>query len=160
MKKWILIIALFLMTLIIWQFSLFYQSIQETKLVTQDEALAIMNEKLNISEVDDVDFYHGTEAYQIIHAKNDHGEEIIVWVSEDGEQIIKKKVEDGLRIEEVEQFIQDELSPQKIISIRLGMENHLPVYEIVYIHEDGRYSFHYVTFEDGSFVKRYHLQNA
>ncbi|WP_216829212.1 cell wall elongation regulator TseB-like domain-containing protein [Alkalihalobacterium elongatum] len=158
MKKWVITCICLLVFAAIGISSYFYQTMRSP--ITEQEQLAIeraLNET-ELSVVDDVSFYHGTEPYIVVKGRTDQDDTgLIAWVGEE-ERIIVKNVADGLSKEEVRHFAQNELAPKELISVRLGIENRLPIYEITYIDENDRYSFYYITFEEGTFVKRYSLK--
>lgn len=157
MKKWLIAIGIFVIFIIL--ASIYYQMIRSPLTNEEQEAVSIALAETKLEHVNSVEFYHGTDAYQVINGTDAKEEELIVWVRSDNKEVMTKRVKDGLSKEQVEQFALNELSPTEVISIRLGVEQGLPVYEITYIDGEHRYAYYYMTFDDGTFVKRYSLRN-
>ncbi|UOE92305.1 DUF5590 domain-containing protein [Alkalihalobacillus sp. LMS39] len=159
MKKWIIFgIALFVVVIVSMS-TYFYQTIRSPIVAEKAEISEFVIENTAVTNVDMVELYHGTESYFVIEGSNEQDENIIVWINkEDRESIIVRNAADGITKDQVRSFALSELDPKKIISIRLGYENDRTVYEITYIDEEDRYSYYYMTFSDGTFVKRYSLR--
>ncbi|MFV8828333.1 DUF5590 domain-containing protein [Alkalihalobacterium sp. APHAB7] len=159
MKKWVITIVCALLIAAIGMSIYFYQNMRSP--ITEQEQLAIeraLNET-EIGIIEDVSFYHGTQPYVVIKGQQEDGEtDLIAWVGQEAESIVVKPAKNGLTEEEVRQFAVSELAPKRLLAVRLGLENRLPIYEITYIDQNDRYSFYYITFEDGTFVKRYSLK--
>lgn len=159
MKKWVITIVCVLLLTAIGISIYFYQSMRSP--ITEQEQLAIARVlgETEVSIIQNVSFYHGTEPYVVIKGQQEEGgENFIVWVGQEDESVVVKPANAGLSKEQVRQFAINELAPKKLLAVRLGLENRLPIYEITYIDENDRYSFYYITFEDGTFVKRYSLK--
>ncbi|WP_078428471.1 DUF5590 domain-containing protein [Alkalihalobacterium alkalinitrilicum] len=158
MKKWVITIVCLLLLTTTGLSVYFYKMMRSP--IDEHEQLAVQRvlNDTDVETVEGVSFYHGTESYIVIQGLNTEDKPVIAWVGNEDERIIVKNADDGLSKEEVMQFAIRELAPKKLISTRLGMENRLPIYEITYIDENDRYSFYYITFEDGTFVKRYSLK--
>ncbi|WP_096200901.1 cell wall elongation regulator TseB-like domain-containing protein [Bacillus sp. FJAT-45350] len=158
MKKWFILGSLILLLAIIGLTSYFYIIVRAPLVESQEELVQFAHENTEISIVNDVKHYFGSDAYTVIFGMNEEEENIIVWIREDREKIVTKKVDDGWSKEQVIQFANEQLPLDKLVSIRLGVERELPVYEIAYIDNEDRYAYHYITFDNGTFVKRYSLR--
>ena len=66
-----------------------------------------------------------------------------------------KEQNEGISQEKAVAKLTAERDPKEIVSVRLGMEKGLPLWEITYIDQENRYSFYYLSFEDGTFIRRY-----
>lgn len=159
MKKKLLFIFFVLFVLFIIFLIVYYRIIRSPYIDEERVALEVMYANTNIVKVNDTFFYHGTDAYHVIEGIDEDGEEKIVWVDTTKGEVIVRNKSDGLTKEAVKQFALEKLAAEKIISIRLGIEQQLPVYEITYLDEEGRYAYYYMTFKNGTFVKRYSLKN-
>ncbi|AKS38645.1 copper amine oxidase [Anoxybacillus gonensis] len=113
-------------------------------------------EKKGIVQVTDVYTYRGNDVYVIVTGKDDEGEQWIVWVTEKGKVAVMHRASEGITKQEALSSVKP-YRPKTVISVKLGMEKGIPLWEITYIDEQNRYSFYYVRFEDGAFLKRYHL---
>ncbi|MGG3842245.1 DUF5590 domain-containing protein [Anoxybacillus kestanbolensis] len=122
-----------------------------------DEQRAIKQaEQKGIVEVTDVYTYRGSDVYVVVIGKNDEGEQMIVWVTEKGKVVDVRHVSEGITRQQALSAVQP-YHPKTVVSVKLGMEKGIPLWEITYIDERDRYSFYYVRFEDGAFLKRYHF---
>lgn len=136
-----------------------YTNVSKPIKSSAEEALSYL--KANATELADVkqvNFYHGTESYQVYEGTNDAGKEVFIWVAKSLDNHIVKGKDSGLTIEEVFLYTEEELRPKEIISIKLGIENSVPLYEIIYIDDQDRYSYFYISFKDGSYLKHYNLK--
>ena len=159
MKKWLITTSIFVSIVVLVALFFLYQTIRTPLTNEEQEAVEVALAQTKLEHVSSVEFYHGTEAYQVIKGTGADEEELIVWVRSDGKEVVEKRVKDGLSREQVERFVFDELKPTQLIAIRLGVEQDLPVYEITYLDDESRYAYYYMTFKDGTFVKRYSLRN-
>lgn len=48
--------------------------------------------------------------------------------------------------------------PKEILKIKLGFENNIPLWEVTYIDDENRYSYYYLAFKDGQFLRRYSIE--
>lgn len=157
-KKW-LFIVLAIVILSIVCFSIFYMSIRSPIKDDRERAIQYVLSETDIKEVIDVSFYNGSNHYQVITGMDEKGEEWIAWYSEEEDKLIKRRKSQGLSENEVLNIVKQQLEVKKIKNIRLGIENNLPVYEVTYIDDEDRYAYYYLTFNDGTFVKRYSLKH-
>ncbi|HHY73199.1 MAG TPA: DUF5590 domain-containing protein [Bacillus bacterium] len=169
MKKWLYIIPLILI-IIIWQASQIYLGSMSYQKKEENKAIAFAKENVKeLSSITDAKYYHGRLAYTILYGTNEKDEELIIWVpnSKKGRLIVKKASE-GWSKEKVKKYIIANQNPLKLIDIRLGAEvikdnrtnktETTPLWEITYIDQEKRYTYYFMKFTDGSFVKRYSLK--
>jgi uncharacterized protein YpmB len=83
---------------------------------------------------------------------------VAAWVPEKTGNVIVKKIKSGVSKQEAIAKLKAERNPKEIISAKLGMEKGVPLWELTYIDDDNRYSFYYLSFKDGTFLKRYSFQ--
>jgi uncharacterized protein YpmB len=160
MKKWLFIS--FVVTLfIIWQVISYYQKIMEPEFAKQQKAAAIAKETFDLVQISDVEHYFGqSQALQVVTGKTVDGTEQIVWVPDSGDPL-SQEASQGWSKQQVEQFIQDSENPKKIVDIRLGLEGKsTPIWEIIYIDQGDRYTYHYLNFNNGTNVQTYRLQST
>ncbi|WP_017727990.1 cell wall elongation regulator TseB-like domain-containing protein [Halalkalibacterium ligniniphilum] len=156
-KKWVIVGLVLFFTLTIGLSVYAYQVIRSPLLESQEQATSYVLEEGLLSSVTDVEFYHGTAAYIVLFGIDEDGDESIVWLNEENEAIVRK-AEDGITFEQAREIAEAELPIQELRSIRLGIEVNRPIYEITYFDNEERQSYYYVTFEDGTFVKRYSIR--
>jgi uncharacterized protein YpmB len=153
MKKWILILLVFVLVFFGILVKVYLSAVNPVK-TAEKKAASIAKERNLISEVEDFHIYHGLETIDIIEGKNKKGEKIIVWISEKSKKIIIKKAKNGLSQEAAIQKLLQEKSPKKIIAVRLGMEKDIPLWEIYYRSKNNLINYYYVHFETGEWLKK------
>ncbi len=157
MKKIILFVVLVFLVALAAKSFYFYQSILAPLKTVQQQAVDFAQEQYNIQAVISIDFFHGETAYHVIRATIE-GEEKIIWISEDFDQTTIRNASEGITEGQVREIVETELKPEKIVSIKLGMENEIPLYEVVYVDQQNQYSFYYLTFKNGRFLKHFQLE--
>ncbi|MCH1624713.1 DUF5590 domain-containing protein [Ferdinandcohnia quinoae] len=150
MKKWIFIIIIILI-LVVWRAISIYQSAFEPVKQAEEKATQIALENTDLQSIENTYSYYGTNAYQVILGKNQDDEEIIVWVPENKGDVVLRKVSEGITEEEALHILSKERNPKEIRSIKLGIEDHLPIWEIIYIGEDNRLTYYKLYFETGKY---------
>ncbi|ULT55452.1 DUF5590 domain-containing protein [Neobacillus drentensis] len=153
MKKWILIPVIVLIVIIGLFLKVYFSSVQPVK-AAEKKAVSLAKDKVQLSEVDDFHIYNGIETVNVIEGKNKKGSKVIVWIPEKSKKVIIKKAKDGITKEEAIQKLLQEKQPKKIISVRLGMEKNIPLWEIYYRSENNLINYYYVHFETGEWLKK------
>ncbi len=131
----------------------------------QNGSIAYAKEQYDLTEVENTEHYYGSYgAFDVIESKVDGKVRyIFVPLDKDGETRMIE-AEDGWSKQQVKRHIEQELNPDQIVSIRLGLEkfkessSFSPVWEIVYKKDGNAYTFHYIRFEDGTFFKAYKMK--
>jgi uncharacterized protein YpmB len=89
-----------------------------------------------------------------LRGKVKKGESIIVWIPDKSKEVFVRKTKDGLSKEEAVQKLLQEKNPKKIISVRLGMEKNIPLWEIYYRSQNNLINYYYVHFDTGEWLKK------
>ncbi|MEY2192246.1 DUF5590 domain-containing protein [Neobacillus sp. BF23-41] len=153
MKKWIIFIVIFIVVIFGLLIKVYFTSVDPVK-VAEKKAVALANKEISIKEVEDFHIYNGIETVNVIEGKNNKGEKIIVWIPEKSKKVYVKKAKDGLSKEEAIQKLLQEKSPKKVISVRLGMEKNIPLWEIYYRSNNNLINYYYVHFDTGEWLKK------
>jgi uncharacterized protein YpmB len=153
MKKWILIPVIVVLVIAGILVKVYFSSVQPVN-AAEKRALSIAKEKVQLSEVDDFHIYNGNETVDVIEGKNKKGSKVIVWIPEKSKKVYIKQAKDGITREEAIQKLLQEKRPKKIISVRLGMEKNIPLWEIYYRSENNLINYYYVHFETGEWLKK------
>ncbi|EKN69574.1 hypothetical protein BABA_09116 [Neobacillus bataviensis LMG 21833] len=153
MKKWIIFLGLFVVVIIGMLIKVYFSAVEPIK-VAEKKAITLANKKVQISKVQDFHIYNGLEAINVIEGNNKKGEKVIVWIPNKSKKVFVKKAKDGLSKEEAVQKLLQERNPQKIISVRLGMEKNIPLWEIYYRSDNNLINYYYVHFETGEWLKK------
>lgn len=177
MKKWILVTLLvFAAGSIIFLFMI-YSSASSPMNERQQAAQEQAEEQFDLSEIEYTNFFHGTVSYQVFDAINEDGEEIYIWMPEEIDEddaVIQSNPEveeedaadpqpivrlhsEGITEQEALAAAQSGADVAEVRSIRLGIIQTSPVYEVNYRDSSGRYGFYYLSFEDGEYLRRYEL---
>ncbi|PGY14038.1 Uncharacterized protein YpmB [Bacillus sp. OV166] len=153
MKKWIIFIVIFIVVIFGLLIKVYFTSVDPVK-AAEKKAVALANKEISIKEVEDFHIYNGIETVNVIEGKNKKGEKIIVWIPEKSKKVYVKKAKDGLSKEEAIQKLLQEKSPKKVISVRLGMEKNIPLWEIYYRSNNNLINYYYVHFDTGEWLKK------
>lgn len=153
MKKWIIFLGVLVILIIGILFKVYVTAVAPVK-AAEIKAVNLAKDKTQLSEVDAFHLYNGLETVNVIEGKNKKGEKIIVWIPEKSKRVIMKKAKSGLSKEEAIQKLLQEQKPKKIISVRLGMEKNIPLWEIYYRSENNLINYYYVHFETGEWLKK------
>lgn len=153
MKKWILVLIAVVFVVIGVSVKLYLSATDPLK-SAQDKAVARAEDQVKFTKVEDFHIYNGLETVYVIEGENQDGEEIIAWVPEKKGKIIVKKANDGLTKQEAVQKLLEEKNPKKIISVRLGAEKDIPLWEIYYRSENDLINYYYIHFETGEWLKK------
>lgn len=153
MKKWILFLVIVIVVILGLSLKVYFSSVEPVK-AAEKKAVALANKKVQISTVDDFHIYNGIETVNVIEGKNKQGENIIIWIPEKSKKVFVKKRKSGLTREEAIEKLLQEKKPKKIISVRLGMEKNIPLWEIYYRSENNLINYYYVHFENGKWLKK------
>jgi uncharacterized protein YpmB len=154
MKKWALILILIILIVVGIFSKIYLTSVQPVK-SAEKKAVAIAKREINISKVDDFHIYNRTETVYVIEGKNEHGEKIIIWIPEKSKQVVVKKAKDGITKSEAVQRLEETNNPKKIVSVRLGMFENIPSWEIYYHSDNNLINYYYIDFETGEWLKKY-----
>lgn len=109
-----------------------------------------------IKTMDEFHLYNGQSSYSVIIGKADDGHKKIVWLPEDEKKkIVIKNYNDGKTKKEIISIVNEKLKPKKIISVKLGMEKNVPLWEVTYLDDSERYNYDYYDFTTGEWLKYY-----
>lgn len=153
MKKIILFLVIFVLIILGISIKVYVSAVKPVN-TAEEKAVALAKDKVNLSEVEDFHLYHGTETVSVIEGLNNKGEKIIVWVPEKSKKVMVDKVKNGISREEAIERLLAEKNPKKIISVKLGMEKNIPLWEIYYRSENNLINYYYVDFKTGEWLKK------
>lgn len=134
-----------------------YSSIEGRHGHQLNQAAAKAKQQQHLKKVLNVTYYHGTNAYDVVEGVSRKGKKVYVWVPDGKGKPFVKPVDQGWSKGKVKQYAMSHLHPKKLISIELGAEKNMPVWEIIYIDQKNRYTFYYLRFGNGEWVKNIHL---
>ncbi|MEH6906868.1 cell wall elongation regulator TseB-like domain-containing protein [Neobacillus drentensis] len=153
MKKWIIFCVLFVLVVIGLLTNVYFKSMNPIN-TAEKKAVALATKEISLKEIEDFHIYNGIETVNVIEGKSTKDEKIIVWIPEKSKQVFVRKAKDGLSREEAIQKLLQEKNPKKIISVRLGMEKNIPLWEIYYRSDNNLINYYYVHFDTGEWLKK------
>jgi len=105
--------------------------------------------------VTDFTLYNGTNSYYIVKGTNQSGEKLIAWIPEEEKErkIIVRNEEDGISKEAAIDKLYQSKEPDEVVSVKLGMENQIPLWEIYYRSNDKLINYYYIDFKTGEWLK-------
>jgi uncharacterized protein YpmB len=136
----------------------FYQTIQRPLWSTVAEAQAAAIDKLNVKDITSVERFIGDREYTIVFATSAAGDEVVVWIWDDGLHI--EKASDGLTKQEIKQKAIAEQPGKRILRIVPGKLREEYVWEVFYTMPDNgseRHYYDYYRFSDGVKLDTYRL---
>ena len=167
MRSWIIPIIIIVVCALSGFGYLLYAAVSEPLSERQEKALDIAYSETNLTDVINIDYYHGRRSFQVIEGIDDAENEIYVWIEELDEedeeaepQIFTRLKEDGLTKQEVRSIVSSRLNISELKSIKLGIIGSTPVYEVTYSDQVNRHSFYYITFEEGTYIRHYQFRES
>ncbi|TSB46949.1 PepSY domain-containing protein [Alkalicoccobacillus porphyridii] len=159
MKKWMIISAISLVLigigLSVYAYSIIRAPLNER--LASAEASVLASEELE--SITDISYYHGQSSFFVAKGFDADGDAAIAWLLEDGEEPVQVlKESEGISEEEAVAITESAVNTETIQSVKLGMENNTALYEIKYLTDSDHQGYYYLTFSDGSFIKRYSLR--
>lgn len=152
MKKWIWITIIIILVTIGVAINIYINALEPFH-QAKKEAEGIALKETDIKQMDDFSLYNGTKSYYIVSGSDSSGEKLIAWIPAEHEnKIIVKKEKDGLTKDEAIEKLYDKKTPDEIMSVKLGMENNIPLWEIYY-RSNKLINYYYVDFETGEWLK-------
>ncbi|MDQ0271048.1 cell wall elongation regulator TseB-like domain-containing protein [Cytobacillus purgationiresistens] len=148
MKKTIIISVVALLIIIGVAVKIYFNAVDPVR-EAEEKALKRAQEELNITDVNRFTIYNGNESIYILDGQRKDGEDVYAWVPEKDGKIIVKKKSEGITKEEALQTLLNEKNPKEIISIRIGMESNIPLWEIAYRTEGDLLNYYMIDFETG-----------
>ena len=119
-------------------------------------------EEANLKNISKINTFSSDQKYHVITATNIENEAVYGWISnikKERKMIVKKKSA-GITKNEALESVNEEHNPSEIISVQLGMDEGIPIWEVKYQDESDRYTFDYVNFYDGKIIKHMALKKS
>ncbi|MEI4768364.1 DUF5590 domain-containing protein [Psychrobacillus sp. FJAT-51614] len=155
-KKWILFIVIFLISLTVVLSSLIYfQAKAPFNAASEDaESYVIQNDLL--SDINDSYVYNSSETFHTVIGTTDKGEEKAFFIPEKktDEAIMEVNLKDGITKEQAIELAMKEEKNSKLLHAKLGVEEVGPVWEITFVNKDNNLGYVYLLFNNGDWWKR------
>ncbi|WP_071395563.1 cell wall elongation regulator TseB-like domain-containing protein [Bacillus tuaregi] len=153
MKKWLVILSLCIVILAGIVAVVYFNAVEPVK-KAEEFAVKQALEKTALTKVKEFSSYHGEETYYIVQGEDDKGTKLIVWLPEKKGKILVKKSTEGLTREQAVKKVLADIDSAEIISVKLGMENGIPLWEIHSRTKENLLNYHSVVFESGEWLKK------
>ncbi|MDZ5608942.1 DUF5590 domain-containing protein [Bacillus pseudomycoides] len=157
MKKWIFAIIIVIVAVVLYGVHV-YNATMEKKIPKESKVVEIAKEKAKLTKVKTVDYYNGKSSYAVVQGVDEKGEQIIVWVPEKKGNVLVRKKNEGISEKKALQIVAGERKPKELVKVKLGAENDVPLWEITYIDQEGRYTYYYLEFQDGKYAGYYSIE--
>lgn len=155
LKKWVIIFTVVVLC-IIGTIAGVYVNAMGPQKEASTEAFSKAKQEGELVTMDSFYMYNGEETFSVVVGENADREKMAVWIPEDDKQKIKvEKYSDGKSKEEIRKIVVKEHAPEEIISIKLGMERNVALWEVTYIDKANRYNYDYYDFKTGEWLKYY-----
>lgn len=146
----------------IWILTSSYLSAREQYKDGHEQSREFALEEANLKSVNKIKTYSADQKYHVITGTNKENQKVYAWISniEKGRKILIKKQSSGITKEEALETVYQEHNPAEIISVQLGMDEGIPIWEVKYQDEKERYTFDFVNFYDGKIIKHMAIKNS
>ncbi len=152
-KKWFLIIGFVVIIIITIGTIIYLNAIQPLK-SAEEKAIEIAMAETPLTVVDEFNIYNGEETYYVLQGKNGDGTKLIVWVPEKKGKLMVKKASDGITKKQAIDTVSAEIATDSIITVKLGMEKGIPLWEIHSRTKGHLLNYYSVEFETGEWLKK------
>ncbi|MDM5154167.1 DUF5590 domain-containing protein [Bacillus sp. DX1.1] len=157
MKKWIFAIIIVIVAIGLYGVHI-YNTTMEKKIPKESKTIEMAKEKAKLTKVEKVDYYNGKSSYAVVQGVDEKGEQTIVWVPEKKGNVLVRKKSEGISEKKAIQIVASERKPKEFVKVKLGAENDVPLWEITYIDQEGRYTYYYLEFQDGKYAGYYSIE--
>ncbi|KWW11317.1 hypothetical protein AS888_01945 [Peribacillus simplex] len=155
MKKWLIIASILVLCLIGFVGGAYIKALQPKK-EAGNAAFKKAREEAGLRSMDEFYLYNGQDSYSVIIGKGEKGIKKVVWLPEDKKKkIVVEDYKDGKTKKEILSIAKEKLNPEKIISVKLGMEKNVPLWEVTYLDDSERFNYDYYDFKTGEWLKYY-----
>ncbi|MGV3465811.1 MAG: DUF5590 domain-containing protein [Heyndrickxia sp.] len=147
MKKWIVGISIVVVVILIGFFVNVY--FQAVKPLNSAQKIAINNakQKANLVSTDQFYQYNGKQTYAVVVGIQKGGTKVAVWIPESKkENVTILKWSDGISKKSALNKLMEKKTPNKILGIRLGMKDEVPVWEISFLDKSQKLNYFYIDF--------------
>ncbi|WP_409298117.1 DUF5590 domain-containing protein [Peribacillus sp. SCS-26] len=154
MKKWMILGVIAVLAAVSFTLLTYTKAVKpkKTAFAKLEQAAA----KEGLAETDEYYLYHGSKSYSVAVGKDKSGKRTVLWIpSEKNGEIIKADYDSGITRQQVIKQVQRERKPDKILSVKLGMENNVPLWEVIYQNEAKQINYEYFDFKSGDMLKYY-----
>lgn len=156
------IITIVILIIAAWVFTSTYTSARDQYLEGHDKSKALAIEKGKLSSIDWIETFYGHRKYHVLSGTNAQNKKVYVWIrqTKKNESVIVKKQSSGITKEQAITNVNKEYDPVEIVSVKLGMDEEIPIWEVKYKSQSGRFTYDYVDFNNGEVIKHMALKST
>ncbi|WP_409288916.1 DUF5590 domain-containing protein [Peribacillus sp. SCS-37] len=154
MKKWMIFGVIAVLIVVTFTYITYHKAVKPKKAAFAELEQAA--EREGLAETDEYYLYHGSKSYSVAVGKDKSGKRKVLWIpSEKNGDVIKADYDSGITRQQVINQVRRERKPDKILSVKLGMENDVPLWEVIYQNEAKQINYEYFDFKTGDMLKYY-----
>ena len=133
LKKWILSFVFLLLLFVGYVIASFYIGMDYKK-TAEEKAVSIALNEGGLVSVSDYYLFHGQEVYSVVIGKDEEGIEYVLWIPKELKNATVKKMKyaDGVSKSEIVDTVIEKYKPKEIVSVKIGMKNASPIWEVTY----------------------------
>ncbi|MBE6185527.1 DUF5590 domain-containing protein [Heyndrickxia ginsengihumi] len=132
MKKVLLAVGIIVAVIIVFTVTVYSQARKPYNDAYQ-YAQKIAGKEAHIQSVDQFYLYSGSTTYYVVVGKNNKKQEMVVWIpKKHPHQFKTMKWKDGISKTEAMNTVKRSKNPDKILSVRLGMDDQTAIWEVAY----------------------------
>ncbi len=154
MKKWIILIICLFIVLSFISFSLFYQQSRKTVTKAENKVAQLSIDQHKLVTVEKTYIYHGNSTSYVATGINSSKDKVAIFYSNKWQYIKSIDFSNGTSEKTAVNKLYKEENPDKILSISLGIEDHIPIWEMAYLDHDQHLNYYYVEFESGDWWRK------
>lgn len=152
MKKWIWSFAglvVIVLSFVVYTYVTAYKPVSKAEVTAEK----IAKEEAGVVSIDKFSLYNGNDSYYVVEGKNKNKEDVIVWIEEKTHGVTVENKKDGLTKQAVINKISAERELKEINTVRLGMLEGIPVWEVYAHTDDDLINYFYFDFETGELLR-------
>lgn len=157
LKKWILFIVVFLISLtIILSLLIYFQAKAPFKASSDDAETYVLQNNL-LYQIKESYVYNSLTTFHTVIGTTTKGEEKAFFIPEkklDDDAIMEVNLKDGITEEKAIELAMKDQKISKLLHVKLGVEEVGPVWEITYVNKDNNLGYVYILFDNGDWWKR------
>lgn len=156
MKNWIIGVLIVVLFCFVWGTWNLYSGNRNVQVQAADRAISKAKSHYQISKIDTVTYYHGTNAYQVVEGER-NGVKMYLWIPDQKKKApyIARAAKRGIsKTQAMQIFNRLHLDVKQVVSIRLGAINKQPTWQITFLSPNHTYNYISLSFDTGKEVQR------
>lgn len=133
----------------------YHKNISYEKKASQT-AIAQADRHFHAQNIKTVNYYHGKQAYHVVSGRID-GQAVYLWIPDNKKKgaYIERRVHAGITKQKALQvFAGMNLDVAKVVSVKLGVNENAPTWEVTFLDSNQRYNYVSIYFDNGKEAER------